>query len=185
LALKHARAAIANGGDDPQALVLAAFALNLIGTDREAALTAIDRALAINPSSARAHFVGSLIEAFGGNFDVAANHAEEAMRLSPFDPLTYVLHLGRGFEAAAGSRWDEAAAHFKNAVQVGSGQHVFYFLQASMEALAGKLDEARSTADLGLGPAPEWRARSFSEMGLTKAVADALIAGARLLGLPE
>jgi TolB-like protein/tetratricopeptide (TPR) repeat protein len=185
MALGHARAAIACGGDDPNALAIAAFALNLIGKDRDAALTAIDRALSINPSSARAHFMGSLVHAYGGNFEAAAKYGDRALRLSPFDPMSYAVHLGRGLAAICGSRWDEAAEHFNKAVQVATGPHIFHFFLAAALAQGGQLEEAKSISDQGLERAPGWKVRTFSEMGLTAAIADKLVAGARLLRLPE
>ena len=61
--IRHARAAIASGADDATALAFAAFAISALGKDHEAALGAVDRALALNASCAAAHYVGALIQA--------------------------------------------------------------------------------------------------------------------------
>jgi adenylate cyclase len=53
-ALRHARAALADGTDDTTALAVAGFVSFLLGKEQEAALSAIDRALSLNASCATA-----------------------------------------------------------------------------------------------------------------------------------
>ena len=52
--LRHARTAIASGTDDATALAVAAFVISNLSKDHKAALSAIERALSLNPSSAMA-----------------------------------------------------------------------------------------------------------------------------------
>ena len=59
----HARAAIASGTDDATALAIAAFAISILSKDHATALSAVDRALSLNASSAVAHYLGALIHA--------------------------------------------------------------------------------------------------------------------------
>ena len=83
--LRHARIAIAEEVDDARALAVAAMAIAHLAKDVEAALAAIERALSLNPSSAVAHYFGAQL--FGWIGDSAATmHAQQALRLSPFDP---------------------------------------------------------------------------------------------------
>ena len=56
VAIRHARAAIANEVDDATALAIGAYVIGLLGKDAPSALEAIGRALSFNPSSAAAHF---------------------------------------------------------------------------------------------------------------------------------
>ena len=86
-ALWHARAVVGSGTDDAFALAATAIVLVLMSTELDAALSAIERALAVNPSSAAAHYCGGLIHAFRGNSSVADAHADSALRLSPFDSM--------------------------------------------------------------------------------------------------
>ena len=51
--LRHARAAIASGTDDATALAVAAFAIGILSKDYKTALSAIERALSLNPSPQR------------------------------------------------------------------------------------------------------------------------------------
>jgi adenylate cyclase len=50
-ALRHARTAIATGGDDATALALAGFVMGILERDYHSAFAAFDRALALSPSS--------------------------------------------------------------------------------------------------------------------------------------
>jgi adenylate cyclase len=116
--VQHARAAIESGTDDATALAVAAHVIALLGKDRESALTAMERALSLNPSSAMAHIWAAHIHGLtGGDPAVATAHASRALRLSPFDPLTYVVYLALGFSAVQEGRYDEAASQFAKGVK--------------------------------------------------------------------
>ena len=181
----HARAAIESGTDDATALALAARVISLLGKDRKAALIAIERALSLNPSSAMAHIWAAHIYGLGGDAATATAHANRALRLSPFDPFTYVIYLALGMAAVQVGRHEEAAAHFGKAVQANSTFTSLYFLQASALALAGRVEEARPIVRRGLDLEPGWRIRVWSSVGIAEAIADRLAEGGRLLGLPE
>ena len=97
--LRHARAAIASGTDDATALAVAAFVMGILSKDYKAAVSVIERALSLNPSSAAAHYWGALIHASSGNFAAVTAHANRALRLSPFDPVAFVAHIALGHVA--------------------------------------------------------------------------------------
>ncbi len=183
--VRHARAAIESGTDDATALAVAAHVISLLGKDREAALHAIERALSLNPSSAVAHIWAAHIHGLSGNPAGATTHANRALRLSPFDPLTYVVYLALGTAAVQEGRYDEAASHFGKGVQANSSFTSLYFLQASAMALAGRAEEARPIARRGLDLEPGWRIRVWFAVGIAQPTANRLAEGARMLGLPE
>ena len=81
-ALRQTRA-LATGGEDATALALAAFIVGIFECDYEAAFNAFDKAFALNPSSALAFGISSLIRAWSGDSATAVEHAERALRLSP------------------------------------------------------------------------------------------------------
>ena len=72
-----------HGGEDATALALAAFIVGIFECDYEAAFNAFDKAFALNPSSALAFGISSLIRAWSGDSATAVEHAERALRLSP------------------------------------------------------------------------------------------------------
>jgi TolB-like protein/class 3 adenylate cyclase len=184
--LSHARAVIDSGSDDTTALALAALALAHLGRDYDAALTAIARALSLNPSCAVAHYFGAHINGFGGR-DVAVTtaHASRALRLSPFDPLAFEAHLALALAAIKEERDDDAVSHFANAVQAKSTFAWLHFAQASATALAGRIADAKLLVERGLELEPTFRAGVVYAAGMAPLVADRLVEGARLLGLPE
>ncbi len=145
-AIRHAHAAIAHGRDDAVALSLGGFGLGLIAHDREAARQAFEAALALSPSCALTYMFGSVVRAFAGDPDRGIEWGERALRLSPFDPMSYVPwsaisrgHFQRGeYEAAA-----EAAQKMFQANPYWSPAHV---LLAATHVKLGRLDAAKSAA---------------------------------------
>jgi tetratricopeptide (TPR) repeat protein len=84
------------------ALVLACF-----GEDILAMIALVDRALAFNPSYARAWHVSGLLRLWAGQPDIAIEHANRALRFSPraeADQTSYLvgiaLFFSRRFEEA-------------------------------------------------------------------------------------
>src|SRR5271166_4237293 len=109
LAMRHARAAITNEVDDATALAIGAYVIGLLGKDAPSALEAIRRALSFNPSSAAAHFFGGFLYAWSGDPVRGTDLAERALRLSPFDPLTYQAHLAFAVATLLQGRYEESA----------------------------------------------------------------------------
>ena len=146
-ATRHAQAAIAHGRDDAIALSLGGFALGLVAHDREAAHQAFEAALALSPSCALTYIFGSVVMVYAGNADRAIEWGERALRLSPFDPMTYAPllaitlgHLQRGeYEAAA------VAAH--KVFQANPFWSLAHVLLAATQAKIGRLDAAKSAAE--------------------------------------
>ena len=183
--LRHARTAIASGTDDATALAVAAFAMGILSKDYKTAVSVIERALSINPSSAAAHYWGAIIHASSGNFAAVTAHANRALRLSPFDPVAFVAHTALGHVAVVDAHYDEAASYYVKAVQANPRFSVAYFCQAIALALAGREEEAAPIAGLGLELAPGARISSIFAHMVFRPLTDQLKEGARLLGLPE
>jgi adenylate cyclase len=183
--LRHARTAIASGTDDATALAVAAFVISNLSKDHKAALSAIERALSLNPSSAMALYWGALIHAYDDNSAAATALAHRALRLSPFDPVAFLAYVALGVVAFQEARYEEAASHFAKAVQANAHFSTLYFCHATALALAGRVEEARPIIGQGLELAPDTRCSDVFKYGVTPAFADKYIEGARLLGLPE
>jgi adenylate cyclase len=78
-----ARRALEVAGDDPGILANAAFALSYFGEDIGAMMALADRALALNPNYARGWHISGNIRIYAGQQDIAIEHVEAALRLSP------------------------------------------------------------------------------------------------------
>ena len=124
-------------------------------------MSAIERALSFNPSSATALHKGAEIAAASGNLAVATAYANRALRLSPFDPLAFSAHLALGHVAILEARYEDAASHYANAVQANPRFSSLYFIQAAALALAGRAEEARPIAEQGLELEPDVRIREL------------------------
>lgn len=183
-ALRHARKAASSGTDDATALAIAGFVLTLLSKDTEAGLSAIDRALALNPSCATALYLGGLANALSGYPAPAIALSQRALRLSPFDFLAYEAHLAQGIAAVLESRYDDAVEHYRRMLLANANQSTLYFNAAVALVLAGKKDEGRLMARRGFEIEPQFRPRVFSEL-LAPTVAEKFIAGYRLLDLPD
>jgi adenylate cyclase len=71
------------GEADPGILANAAFVLANFGEDIGAMIGLVDRALALNPSFARGWYVSGGLRLFAGQPDLAIEHLETSLRLSP------------------------------------------------------------------------------------------------------
>jgi adenylate cyclase len=116
-ALDHARTASAVAVDDATALATSACVLLHIGRDGPAALNCIERALALNASSATALYFGAQIHAFSGNVETGDEYARRALRLSPFDPFAHEAHVALAVGCILREQFSEAAGHLARAVQ--------------------------------------------------------------------
>ena len=78
------------GRDDATALALAGFVIGLLEHDHATASDAFEAALSLSPSSAFSYHLGSVIAGWAGHAERAIEWGERALRLSPFDPLSYL-----------------------------------------------------------------------------------------------
>jgi tetratricopeptide (TPR) repeat protein len=77
------RRALQAAQNDPGILAGTAFVLAYFGEDIGAMIGLVDRALALNPSFARGWYLNGLIRIYAGQPDLAIEHLETSLRLSP------------------------------------------------------------------------------------------------------
>ena len=187
LALRHSRQALALGSDDASALAIAGFVVAVVDSDFSTASAAFDRALALSESSALALGFSSIVRAWLGNEAMAVDHAQRAIRLSPFDPLLYVPYIGLAYAYFAESRFEEAADAAARAAQSNPRFTMPHVLQAAALARLDRPTQAALAIERlrELEPtitiASAVRSARFVDPGRIAAIADAL----RSLGLPE
>jgi adenylate cyclase len=106
------RRAIEAAEDDPGVLADAAVALAVLGEDLDAMIALVDRALAFNPSFARGWHISGFLRLWAGQTDLAIEHGEMALRLSPRSRageeaflIGTALFFGRHFEEAIPRLW--------------------------------------------------------------------------------
>jgi TolB-like protein/class 3 adenylate cyclase len=138
-----ARRAVGAGENDPLILANAANALAVFGEDVGAMIGLVDRALALNPSFARGWFVSGLLRLLAGQYDLAIEHIETSLRLSPRERMGNPLSvMGRAYFFKR--QFDEAASKLLLSIQDHPGFLPSYRALAACYAHMGRLDEARA-----------------------------------------
>ena len=92
-AIELARQALETGENDPGILVGAAFVLAYFGEDIGAMIGLGDRALALNPSFAHGWRISGVLRVWAGQPDLAIEHVETSLRLSPRERAGMPLSL--------------------------------------------------------------------------------------------
>jgi adenylate cyclase len=142
-AIDLARQALQAGENDPRILAEAAHVLAQFGEDIGAMLGLVDRALALNPSYARGWNLSGLLRVYAGQHDLAIEHIETSLRLSPRERIgTPLLTMGMAYFFKR--RFDEAASKLLLAVQDDPGFPVLYRALAACYAHMGRIDEGRA-----------------------------------------
>jgi tetratricopeptide (TPR) repeat protein len=140
-----ARRALEAARDDPGILANAASALAYFGEDIGAMMALVDRALALNPNSARGWFLSGALRNWAGQPDLAIEHVEAALRLSPRArigaPFTVI-----GMALLFSRRFDEAMPKLLLAIQDDPSAPLPHRFLAACYAHMGRLDDARETA---------------------------------------
>jgi TolB-like protein len=138
----YARRALEAAGDDPGVLANAAYALAYFGEDIGAMMALADRAVALNPNSARSWALSAYLRIWAGQLEIALEHHEISDRLSPR------ARVGTSAAAIGGvhflaRRFDEAVPKLLLAIQEDPSFPQAYRHLAACYAHMGRLDEAR------------------------------------------
>ncbi len=141
-----ARRALEVAGDDPGILASAAQALGYFGEDIGAVLALVDRALALNPNYARGWSISGLLRIMAGQPDIAIEHANTALHLSPRARIGWSLgDIGKAHFLAR--RFDEAVPKLLLAIQDDPSFPGPYRTLAACYAHMGRLDDAREVVE--------------------------------------
>ncbi len=138
-----ARQALQVGENDPGILVNSASVLARYGEDIGTMIGLVNRAVALNPSFARGWSVSGLLRLFAGQRDLAIEHVETSLRLSPRERFgTPLVTIGTAYFFKR--QFDEAAPMLLLAIQDHPGFPVSYRALAACYAHMGRFDEARA-----------------------------------------
>jgi adenylate cyclase len=142
-AIDLARQALQVTQNDPGVLANAAFVLAHLGEDLGAMIALVDRALALNPSFARGWFLSGILRTLAGQPDLAVEHLETSLRLSPRErigaPLQWI-----GVAYFFKHQFDEAASKLLLSIQDSPGGPNSYRFLAACYARMGRLEQARA-----------------------------------------
>jgi hypothetical protein len=105
------------GRDVPFALASAGFALANIVGDLDTGASLIERALDLNPNGPLPLIQCGFVRIWLGQPEIAVEHLQKAMRLSPVDTLMFMMHTGMAFAHFTAGHDDEAFGWAEKAQQ--------------------------------------------------------------------
>ncbi len=185
-ALRHAHAAIETGSDDAMALAMGGFVVGVVARDYGMALDAIDRSLALSPSSALAFGFSSIIRVLKGDDQTAIEHAKMGIRLGPYDPLIYLPYIGLSYAHFFTGNFIEAASAASRASAANPRFSVPRYLHTAALVRLGQLEEAESLAKVLLELQPGFTISGLVAGKITTRERMAMLADALgQAGLPE
>jgi TolB-like protein/class 3 adenylate cyclase len=141
-ALGYAQRALQAAPSDPGTIAEVAYMHGYFGEDIEPAIKLIDRALALNPSFYGGWGISGWLRLWAGHLDVAVEHLQTAIRLSPLNPNATQLY-GIAVAQFIEGRFGDAIAILVTALDELPGHAGIYRYLASCYAHAGRLDDAR------------------------------------------
>jgi adenylate cyclase len=146
----------------------------------------LDRAIALNPNSAHAFGRGAVARSMAGDYAKTIDHADRAMRLSPFDLNSFVFSVARGAGHLLQRELPEAVAWLRKSAQENPRNVPTFVLLGSALAHAGQMEEARAAIRHLLELHPMSTVRWHRQHRYQpKDDWEYVLEGARLAGLPE
>jgi TolB-like protein len=188
--LEKARAAVEASGsisDDPTALTAAGSALSMCG-DQERATTFIEKALKLDPNNAWAWARHGWIAIYKGEVARSLERFQQAMTLSPMDPLTFNMRLGMATAMAKTGSLSQAVAIAREVISAHPDIIMSYRYLAAWSAMDGDLETARWAARKLLAAQPGFTIDQYRSLPFFRHMpewADQVAEALRLAGLPE
>jgi TolB-like protein/class 3 adenylate cyclase len=149
-----------------------------------------ERALALDRNLAMAHGQIGGAKFFLGRGEETEPHVQEALRLSPRDTNAHVWMLYAGFGKLQIGAYEEAAARFRQSVEMNRNFPLAHLALAAALANLGRLAEARAAAQAGLALDPTFtisrvRTAPQSDNPTYLAQRERIYDGMRKAGVPE
>jgi len=140
-----ARLSASLGRTDAVALAWSAHALGHVVGDINTGIGLIDHALRLNANLAVAWQRSGWLRVYAGDCEVAIEHLNRAIRLSPLDPLMHLAHSAKAFASFLLGNFDEASAQAERALHLRPEWPPALRVLAMSQARAGREQHARHT----------------------------------------
>jgi adenylate cyclase len=160
-ALEAARAAVALDPKDALTLAVSAHLLAFLERRLEDATEMFARALSLNENSVFAWALSALTCSYRGYPDQAVERLRNAWRLSPFDPLEFLLLNIAGITEFVAGRYPEAVSFLTKSYRTNPRFVSTQRMLAASLVHAGDQTKARHFADMILVGEPGFRLSSF------------------------
>jgi tetratricopeptide (TPR) repeat protein len=182
-----ARRAAELGKDDAVALSAAGIAFGYVLGDLDEGAAVTDRAIELNPNLAWGWLWSGWIRIWLGQPELAIQHVERAMRLSPHDPMLFNMQACMASAHFFAGRYAEASAWAKKAVRDNPRHLMPPTTAAASNALAGQITEAKEAMARILDIDPSMRISNLRDFIPLRRPDDfeRFAEGLRKVGLPE
>ncbi|SCB55269.1 Adenylate and Guanylate cyclase catalytic domain-containing protein [Bradyrhizobium shewense] len=186
-AIRLARKAVHLGEGDPVALCMGGYTLAFIAHQYDDAAAFMDRGLAVSPNLAQTWSLSAWLRVWRGEPDLALDHVARAMRLSPLDPSMAGMHGAVAYAHFLASRYDMASSWAEKAMRDNPASLLAICVFAASNALAGRLEPARTGMAQALECSPDLRASNLKDLAPFRHAEDLarFANGLRKAGLPE
>ena len=186
VAFESGRAAIAADDRDADAHYALCRILYL-RHDYDAAVAEGKAAVAYNPNMAQAYLGLATALLYAGDRDRAIESADRALRLSPHDPLIWILHVVRAFAFMIDGEAEKAEECARQAVRQPTAEITAYFSLASAIGWQGKAAEAAKAMTEVLRRKPDFNSEYVAQVLPFKNPADLefVVEGLHKAGLPR
>jgi len=171
-------------GNDPDALAALAHETAFVSGDFDTAIEMVGRAIALNPNSARAWRDRGWIYRYAGQAEEAVRSFERAIRLSPLDPMLFIVLTGMGLAFIELGRFREAVVVARRALRQNQTYPATRRCLAASLAHLGYDAEAKEAVVQLLRLDPNFSLSQFVVRG-GQLHASLFIEGLRKAGLPE
>ena len=183
--LRQAQAAAAVAHEDPFILTVLGAALT-ITREFQRATSMLERALSLDPNSAWAWNRSGWLHNYHDDPEVAIQHFERSLRLSPFDPMAFNCEVGIGCAHFIARRYEQAMLWQEKALVTKPSAVWIHRTLAPAYALAGELDKARESVGELVKGYPGIRIIDILQaMAFSKEVMSRFAEGLRQAGLQE
>jgi adenylate cyclase len=135
--------AIRLGQDDAQVLCWSGAALAFVVGEVDEGIALVERALRLNPNLMDAWLSSGLIRLILCDWSLAVDDFAHAMRLSPFDPLLFMMQQGTATGYFYMDRYEEAAAWAAKSVGEYPTNSLSWRIAAASYALLGRQAQAQ------------------------------------------
>jgi len=173
--------------DDSDAMAHTSLAIfDLFSGRHQEARRRLVRGLELDPNSMFARGYLGVSYGFGGDYEMAVSHLEEAIRLSPRGPLLVIWRLCKGWAALTAERYDEAVDFAQEAGEANPEFPDIYAVLASAYGHLGRAEQAGAALDQlllrmpGLTASDERLGRPF----VRSADRERFLEGLRKAGMP-
>jgi adenylate cyclase len=182
-----AREALLSGDDEPKTIAFAAHTMAWLAGEHDIALAAIARALRSNPNSFDVLIRSGWVHAWTADFDAAAEHFRQSVRLNPVDPLLGQAYCGLAFVHNLKGEYEQGAEYARLAAHNMPRWMFGWIHLAISSAYMGNIQETKEAVGRMLELSPSFSVKQYRVISSSKHdwMLEKAAHGLRLAGVPE